>query len=287
MVEAFDTALEARVGNELRNIGIPPCPAVLLKLHSETAKDEPDFNRLANIMGDDVALSAGLIKVANSPYFGFQKKVRSIHEAMLVIGLKTIIHAVAGLQLEKAFEHVARLERFWHSSAQTARTAAWLATQMSKKSLRSVDTYTYGLFHNCGVPLLAAPFKDYLGVLQQANEAATGSFTQIEDEHFGMNHAMVGAEMAKEWLLPEEICVGILHHHDVDAIAGRKAEIGSASRQLIAVGHLAEHLNHLHTGLNFSREWEKLGDACLAVLGVGSETYERLCDESASALTDA
>lgn len=286
-MQSHDQELEDKVGRELRGIGIPPCPAVLLKITKEAQKTEPDFNTLAEIIGDDVGLSAGLIKVANSPYFGFQKKVRSIHEAMLVIGLKTIIHAIAGLELPKAFAHTARLERFWHSSTQTARTAAWLANHLPGISVRSVDAYTYGLFHNCGVAVLSAPFKEYLNVLQQANNDATRPFTETEDDHFGINHAVVGSELAMEWMLPAELCVGIRHHHDRTVIEGNTNGVSLASRHIIAIGHLAEHCNYAHTNLNFSREWDKLGPACLSVLGIDSASFEQLRDASAVALEGA
>ncbi len=284
-MEQSNNDVEHQVAQELRQIGIPPCPRILLRIHDETQKVDPDFNRLAAIIGDDVALAAGLIKVVNSPYFGFQKKVRSVNEAMLVIGLKTIIHAVATLQLQKAFAHLPRMERFWHSSAKTAHVASWLAKRLGDKALRPTDAYTYALFHDCGVPVLLSPFKNYMAVLQQANDDVEHVFTALEDQHFGVNHSIVGAQMAEDWLLPVNISMGIRHHHEGDWIQHSDAGALDGSAKLVAIAHLAEHCIYRHTGLSYSREWEKLGAACLAVLSVDEKMFDNLINESAFLMT--
>ena len=77
-------AVESRMKIELRDIGIPPRPTILVQIEQETAKDNPDFLFLAKLLGQDVALSAGVIKVANSPFFSFGKKVPTVQEALLV-----------------------------------------------------------------------------------------------------------------------------------------------------------------------------------------------------------
>ncbi len=89
--------VDNRMRLEIRDIGIPPRPAILSEIDREMEKDEPDFGTLAKLIGSDVALAAGLIKTTNSPFFGFSKKVRTIHEAMLVLGLKVVIRTIAGL----------------------------------------------------------------------------------------------------------------------------------------------------------------------------------------------
>ena len=100
----------------MRDIGIPPRPAILSEIDREMEKDDPDFGVLAKLIGSDVALAAGLIKTTNSPFFGFGKKVRTVHEAMLVLGLKVVIRTIAGLALKNLFPYVPNLERFWDAS---------------------------------------------------------------------------------------------------------------------------------------------------------------------------
>ncbi len=279
--EEHESRIQIKVGHELRSIGIPPRPSILIQIDQEMAREEPDFYRLATIIGNDVALSAGIIKVANSSYFGFTKSVRSVQEALLVLGLNTITHAISGMELKKAFEKTRHLERFWHASATTAHTSAWLAQRIASQTVRPVDAYTFGLFHDCGIPLLVAPFKEYMAILGEANADSVRVFTEIEDERLSINHAQVGYELAREWLLPEETCLAIRHHHNPAAING-EVGLSQRSREVIALAHLAEHFLHFHTGLSKGREWDKLGKASLSLLKIDDVLLQQLYAESAA-----
>ena len=127
--------IETRMKIEIRDIGIPPRPSILGQIEKETLKDAPDFVSLAKLIGSDVGLAAGLIKTANSPFFGFGKKVRTVQEALLVLGLKLVVQTIAGLSLRQMFNHLPQMERFWDTSANTARVAGWLAKQLKKDSV--------------------------------------------------------------------------------------------------------------------------------------------------------
>lgn len=280
--------IEARVSVEVREIGIPPRPAILDCIHAEMRKDEPDFKRLAEAIGSDVGLAASVIKVANSPFFGFGKKVRSVQEALLVLGLKIIVRTVAGLALKQTFPHVPSLERFWDSSACTARVSGKLVQCLGRQThVRPDDAYTFGLFRDCGVPVLMIPFPEYQSVLRAANAETELGFTEVEDRALSINHAIVGAELAEDWLLPEEIHLAIRHHHDLATIAGQgETTLPDSVLRLIAVSQTAEYLIHRHTGLSRTCEWDKLGRACMDRLGIDDADIERLGGEVRVAIED-
>ncbi|MBS1141223.1 MAG: hypothetical protein H6R13_2676 [Proteobacteria bacterium] len=271
--------MEKRMKIEIREIGIPPRPTILSEIEQETAKDEPDFIKLAKLLSQDVGLSASLIKVANSPYFSFGKKVPTVQEAMLVLGLKLVVQTVAGLALQQVFKHVPNMERFWDSSASNAQISSWLARQIGKKwAIRPEDAYTFSLFRDCGIPVLLSPFPEYQAILAQANSERKLAFTDIEDQAMGINHAVVGADLAGNWLLPEETCLAIRHHHDAGIFANESA-IPERTKVLVAISHLAEYLMQQEAGRGQSCEWEKLGTACLSCLGIDTDQLQSICDE--------
>lgn len=280
-VVAEQRDIDFRMRIEIRDIGIPPRPAILAEIDREMAKEDPDFGVLAKLIGSDVALAAGLIKTTNSPFFGFSKKVRTVHEAMLVLGLKVVIRTIAGLALQNIFPYVPSLERFWDASATTADASGWLALGLKGKCVvRPSDAYTFALFRDCGIPVLLIPFPEYSAVLQQANNEEILSFTAIEDRMLSINHALVGGELASSWLLPSDICVGIRHHHDADALSGKNtALIPDTARQLIAIAQVAEYLTQDETGQNTGREWGKMGEACLDILRLSHEDLDLILDE--------
>ena len=125
-------SFEAKMKLEIREIGIPPRPAILIQIEEESAKDEPDFIYMAKLLNRDVALAAGMIKVANAPYFSFGKKVPTVQEALLVLGLKLVTKTVSGLALQQVFKHVPHMDRFWDTSAMTADVSGCVAKQLGR-----------------------------------------------------------------------------------------------------------------------------------------------------------
>lgn len=263
------------------DVGIPPCPLILDRFMSEANKDEPDYNRLASIISTDVGLAAGLIKTANSPFFGLRQRVRSVNEALAILGLKPASRAVAGIILRNSFPNVANLERFWDASARIAHLSGWLAQNLDIRGLRAEDAYTYGLFRDCGIPVLLGRFPNYAAVLAEANRDAERSFTAVEETVLPTNHAMVGCILAQSWWLPEEICQAIRNHHDLDAIESAGSALPMQSRRLIATSQLAEHIVQQQLNLSLTQEWSKLGAACLRILDIGEAQLDALYAEAA------
>ncbi|MFA6444676.1 MAG: HDOD domain-containing protein [Sterolibacterium sp.] len=270
--------------NAIRNIGIPPCPAILEQINAEMRKDEPDLNYLTRIIGSDVGISAGLITIANSPFFGLRRHVRSVNEALMLLGLSVASRALAGLILQKAFPNPPRLERFWHASANIARVSGWLAQQdHNRTKIRAEDAYTLGLFRDSGIPLLLKRFDHYYEVLKQANEERELGFIAVEDSSCSTNHAMVGGLLAQGWWLPEDIWMAIRHHHDYPQLArGSESALSPATKGLIATALLAEHLVQHHIDLAHTEEWHKGGPVCLEALDLTAEDLDQLYAESAA-----
>jgi HD-like signal output (HDOD) protein len=273
--------IEDRMGIALRDIGIPPRPSILVDMDREMARSEPDFTRLARILGADVALAAALIKTTNSPFFGFNKKVRTVQEALLVLGLKVVISTIAGIELRKAFQHVPDMERFWDTSAKTAQVSGWLALRFKERcGIRAEDAHTFGLFRDCGIPVLMIPFPEYRSVLGKANAEKLLSFTAVEDQLLSVNHAEMGASLAESWLLPDEIALAIRHHHDAAWLEQQGASPGAIMpSRLIAMAHLAEHLIQERTGQAQTQEWGKVAALALPLLAVDENELGTLVDE--------
>jgi HD-like signal output (HDOD) protein len=278
--------VEDLLESSLSDTGIPTRPAILDRVHIEMGKDEPDLNLLARIIGADVALSGGLISIANSPYFGFHGRVRSVNEALMVLGLDVSCRAIAGLILRKLFPATLALERFWDASANIARLSGWLAQHPDLAiKIHANDAYTFGLFRDCGIAVLLNRFPYYQEVLHKANAEKTLSFTQIEEIQCPTNHTVIGSLLAQSWWLPEEISVAIKHHHQYALLKPEDVTIlPAATRGLIALSQLAEHLFQHHSGLSQSHEWSKSSEVCMQLLELSEAQLAQLYEESAPVL---
>ena len=98
--------------------------------------------------------------------------------------------------------------------------------------------------------------------------AASGSVTDYEDECYGINHARIGCEVAKTWLLPEEVCQAVLWHHQYAAMQDGSAGMGADGAKNIALALAAESVCVKQKMGTHSAEWRKGAPFALAVLGL-------------------
>jgi len=284
MQNKHSTILSETLQKTAEDIAIPPRPAILDKICSEISKSDPDFKALESLITADVSLAAGLIKIANSPYFGYGRRVRSPREAILSLGLNATSRAIAGICLRNAFPATPKLERFWSSSSQIATLSGWLVQKLRIPRISADDAYTFGLFRDCGIPVMALRYSAYFETLRLANNESIRSFTDIELMSFPTEHAVVGALLTQNWWLPDEICEAIRSHHDVLALCKDGWGSPGATDLLIALSQTAEYLVQRHTGQCHTCEWEKMRDACLEILKLTQADLKTIVDDSQAVL---
>lgn len=263
----------------LKSIIIPARPAILDELNREARQSEPNPAKIAQLIGKDVSLSAAMLKTVNSPLFGLSKRVASVPQALAMLGSNNTINIITGLALKNAMraKQNQQLDRFWDNAAQEAMVSAFIAGRLP--GAQPDAAYTFGLFQNCGIPLLMQRFPDYIQTLKIANTATDRDFTAIEDERHATNHASVGYLMARAWFLPEKIAQAILCHHDLSIFDSASHDIKSEVCTLVAITRLAEHIAHGFLRLTADAEWQKIGDHALKYLGMAENEYEDLRDE--------
>lgn len=271
--------IDPQLERSLLDIEIPPCPEILTRIMAEMHKEEPDYHRLSNLISADVALSAGLIKTTNSPYFARQQRARTVYDALSILGLRVASHTIAGIILRNLFPDTPSMVRFWDASARTARLCAWLAHQLDIPDLNADDAYTFGLFHDCGIPVLISRLPNYKEVLGLANRDAHNEFTAAEDSLLQTNHAVLGSTLARSWWLEEDMCLAIHHHHALTALTPNST-LPKSCRQFIATAHFAEHFTQQQLGLENTQEWTKFGAACLKTLQIDEDDMEFLYSEA-------
>lgn len=247
---------EQNIQTQLNGVDIPPCPAVLMELDAELRKAEPDQREIAMLISRDPALAGHVMKIANSPAFSTGRQFNSIMQAINILGTRQLFNLVVSqlLKLAVAGNPEVPMDRFWETSALVARLSAELARRL--RCAKPDIAYTFGLFHDCGIPLLMKRFPDTRDVLAKANAETERSFNAIEDELLGTNHAIVGYFLARRWRLPEFIVQGILYHHDYSVLKAG-SPVSDETRALIAICVLAEHVMRLHAADHEEHEWAK------------------------------
>lgn len=268
------------------SIGIPTCPSILLELTEETKKEEPDFMKVEKLVSRDVGLSATLLKTINSPFYGLRNKITSVSQAVSLLGLSMLSSTISGLVLRNVLsgKDQINMERFWDSSAKFAMATMFFAKRIP--GLNKDDAYTYGLFQNCGIPVLIQRFPEYKATLDKANNMSDGKFTDVEDDAHGTDHATIGYLMTKSWHLPDVTTNAVRFHHEYDVLSDAQTKVSTESRNLIALGLLADRAVQLCSGSekNFSLEWTKGGALALAQLGMSEIDFSDICEDIADVM---
>lgn len=276
--------LEQEAEEIVKNIGIPPCPVILTKLVQETRREDPDFRKIGKWISSDASLAAAVLKIVNSPFYGLSTKATSVTQALSLIGLTTVTQLVTGLLLRQAFPVANHriMEYFWNVSSNVALISAWLASRTAATDRD--DAYTFGLFRECGIPVLLLKFSDYSRILTAARLDNTKRLIELEGDNYWIDHCQVGHYLAKSWSLPEHTCLAILRHHDYSLYHSEQTELDRASLKLVALGLVAEHLFARHCGEPDDVEWHLGGGSALTYLGISPADLDLLSDEINSLL---
>lgn len=271
---------KAEIEKTLAGIAIPSRPQILVKLGAELAKEDPDPQAIVRLISVDVALSAAVLKTVNSPFFGLSNKTSSVASAVALLGMRSANQIVTTLVLKNSVVgDVRSLERFWHTSEKLAAISAYIATTM-RRGPRD-DAYSFGLFHDIGIPILSHKIATYGQTLASVANSPFRSLTSLENEHHATNHATLGCLIATEWCLPSVLCEAILYHHD-DSIFQDQDAVSPQALNLVAIARLADYLNEDGTSAHSRHEWDRVGDQVLEHLDLSEGDCLSLRDELAN-----
>lgn len=265
----------ARDAGPVKDIVIPPCPELLVQLQAELALADPDPQAVARIAGGDVAMTAALLRIANSPLYARREPVSSVAQAVSMLGVRPTAAVLMGFLLRNSI-HIdpTLIGHFWESSTRRSLAMAHIARQMYGVDVEVAKTC--GLFFHVGIPVMLQGLRGYSGTLVEAMARQDRSFIQTENAAHRTDHAVVGALVAKTWRLPQVIVHAVRLHHDFAVL--HDDSIALNVRQLVAIAAIADHLVALHEGIQAQREWTQFGPQCLTFLQIGNDEVETWID---------
>jgi HD-like signal output (HDOD) protein len=203
---------------------------------------QPDacLDALEEVLRQDPALTARILRVANSPIFLRQRQITTLSQAFMVIGLRGLQGIIAASMLQRLTATSTALRALaWQRSLFTGMCAYRIATKLKMQSPGEV--FVFGLLHNLGQLVLltdstkGALFGQVLEVI-----ANTGmEFTEAEQRVLGVTHTYIGGLVAKKWELPPVVVRTILHYRDPIDLP-----LDTAYEARIAAVQLAELLCH-------------------------------------------
>lgn len=197
-------------------LSLPTLPTIQARLIELVDNPKVEAQDLAKLIAEDQALTARLLKVCNSAYYGLRNEVNTVDHAVVMLGFDTVREialSVSVLQYFRMDPTAGGFDAalFWEHSACTASIARFIARKYRPDL--SADAYLGGLLHDLGKLILMQYFpEDFAYCLEEANKAKNFLY-EVEKELLGVDHAQVGIWLALKWKLPSSVCACIAHHH--------------------------------------------------------------------------
>jgi len=262
-----------------RGFSVPAQPSLLLKLQKIMAEGEPNLNLLADTISQDVAVASTILKTINSPLYGLSRSISDIHKSVRYIGLNGINSLVTNTLIKSSFDQndcSIALEEFWDNATHIANTCVHIG-QSLKQAVSKDKLFSLGLFHDCGIPVMAMKYDDYSDTYELANNTTSKTLPAIEDEAYGVNHATIGYYVASSWRLPKDICELILMHHDREFLIMKNSPIQKLN---YAILKLAENIVHNHKHFRDCADWPYLQDMVFTLLDIDEDDYQDYAEDT-------
>ena len=187
---------------------LPTIPRVAQQLIESFSSEDVSVNQIARQLAADPALSAKLLRLANSAYFHVSRSIGTVDDALRMLGFVMVRNLVLGNGMVAAFRNTPGLDlkQFWLYNLYTASAARWLAAQAGANSDL---VFTVGLMHgvgqlqmHMGMPKELVPLDDQMSVLDAAR-------AELEKNSFGFHFGDVAAELALIWHFPAPIVLAL------------------------------------------------------------------------------
>ena len=193
---------------------VPPFPPVAAKLLSLLCSSSVDLGEVADLISGDPTFTARLLQRVNSAEFGLLTDVRSVKQAVALLGIdltRNIIVAQATEAYTAGALGVEELRRCWQHTLATAVLSDEIAKACGEFTQAA---FTAGIVHDIGrLGLLVAHPQDYERIIRDAAERCI-DLLDFEHEEFGLDHAEAGRILAERWQLPAEMAAIAGRHHD-------------------------------------------------------------------------
>lgn len=247
-----------------------------------TSDPKTTVSELADTITQDQVITAKVLKMANSAYYGYARKIFNIKEAVMILGFNTVRNLVMAASMYNVMNKELpgySLEKgeLWKHSMTTALLSRSLAQKVDKSL--SERAFIAGLIHDMGKVVLDNFIKDLFSKVIEKVKAENVPFMDAERDILGMDHASVGAKISVKWNLPDELTETIAFHH-----APVEAKINP---KLVCLIHIADAVSlSLGAGLGSDGLLYPVDGTAIEQLGLSGIILEETISEIVEAMQD-
>lgn len=207
----------ANISAELRTLiresrSLPTIPGIITKLSALEADSKSTSQKIARLISSDQILSAKVLRLVNSPFYGFPRRVSTVSNALILLGISVIKSLIISSSIFEMMEKT--IIGLWEHSLATAAAANLIASRLELSDKEEISTAA--LLHDIGKVVIKIHLKDdYERLLATCEKKQLLSF-EAERMEIGTDHAEVGKWLAESWFLPKKLIEPIAYHHNVE-----------------------------------------------------------------------
>jgi HD-like signal output (HDOD) protein len=262
-------ALKQRILRHMKDL--PPIPQTIFKAREIMSNPDSDFKELANLFETDQTIAAKILKIANSPYYGYSGKITSIQRASVILGQKTLVELLSVIGTAGLLGN--KLEGYWLDSGALWKHSLAVAfgsriiANMIKPAL-SNDAFTSGLIHDVGKLILDQYVKERWELFQNFMDDGEHTFLDAEKKILDLDHAEVASEVCKKWNIPEPLTIAIRYHHHPSQSNGS---------ELAYIVHVADAIGMMTSlGMGIDGTLYQMDDTAMEFLNLREENLNEI-----------
>lgn len=250
---------------------LAPLPIIVQEIFEISDDPGSSARDLAKVIQKDQSITAKILRIVNSAYYGFYRKVGSVSHAIVILGfneVKNISIAACMVQaFSEGYNKLFNRKEFWTHSLGAAFTAKALSRELI--GVKPDDAFVAGLLHDIGKVVLDQHFMDAFTETLTAARIENRPLNKVSNELLGIDHAEIGGLISERWKLPNGLVEAISYHHSPG--------IMNQHDYLTHLAHLSNYFCHRH---NIGSSGNPLPDAAdpqsLAALGLENNSLEEI-----------
>ncbi len=255
-------------------VEIASLPTIFYRINEAVNDPRASMAKIGRIISDDPGLTARLLRLVNSAFYGFPSKIDTITQALVIIGTRQLCELAMGTSIITLFKGIpgdlVSMESFWRHSIACAATAKTLAAYRRESNIERL--FVTGMIHDIGRLVI------YKKMGEQAREIILRCKTDgsllflVERETMGFDHSDLGGMLLRMWNLPSSVVEAVAFHHQPHSATQYPTEA--------AIVHLADLIaNAMQLGSSGERFVPSLDGRAWEMLGLSTSILSLTVDQ--------
>lgn len=196
---------------------MPSVPRLYNELVEELKSPDPSIKNVGGIISKDAAMTAKILQMVNSAFFGLANRITNPVTAVNLLGINTILSLVLSVKVFEKFESIDSpgfsIDQIFDHGLRTASYAKAIAKSVGLDETVVDDSFVAGLLHDCGRLVLIGNVPEMYSEIKRLTDTHNTAIEYAEKKVFRATHAELGAYLLGIWGLPDSIIEAVAYHH--------------------------------------------------------------------------